>query len=222
MTPLAVPSRTRLAILLSKLKAFDHPDHLVEQYLTDSEIASEVLWTAAFDGDIEGKVIADLGCGTGVLGIGAMLLGAKKVYFVDRDEKALAVLRENLQATDTGVSTPIVIHSDVETFQDKVDTVLQNPPFGTRVKHADRAFLLKAFAIAPTVYTFHKATSKDFIAGMANDNHFRIDKYFEFEFPIKASQLFHHKRIHHIKVGCWVVRKQGLEAFDKAQKPTSL
>lgn len=210
-----ITSRGRLAVELSKLKQFEQPDHLTEQYPTDSEVASEMLWTAYYNGDIEGKSIADLGCGTGILGIGAMLLGAKKVFFVDNDEKALHILRQNIETIDTGVSIPVIQNKDVHEFCEKTDTVIQNPPFGTRTKHADREFLLKAFEAAPVIYTFHKTTSKEFISQIAADHQFKVENYVEFEFPIKASQLFHHKRIHRIKVGCWVLRKADLQQYQK-------
>jgi len=41
-----------------------------------------------------GMTVLDLGCGTGVLGIGALLLGAK-VYFVESDGSALEIARNN-------------------------------------------------------------------------------------------------------------------------------
>src|SRR3989338_8397937 len=82
-------SKSSLAIELSKLKVFESPKVRQEQYPTDSEIAASVLWNAYILGDLEGKVIADLGCGTGILGIGALLLGAKKVFFIEVDKKAL-------------------------------------------------------------------------------------------------------------------------------------
>ena len=37
----------------------------------------------------EPLVIADIGCGSGILSIGAMLLGAEKVYAVDNDPLAV-------------------------------------------------------------------------------------------------------------------------------------
>ena len=45
--------------------------------------------------DLEGKRILDLGCGSGILGIGAMLLGAKECTALDIDEKAPDVVRSN-------------------------------------------------------------------------------------------------------------------------------
>jgi len=40
-------------------------------------------------------VLADIGCGSGILGIGAVLLGAKKVYGVDNDPLAVESARGN-------------------------------------------------------------------------------------------------------------------------------
>ena len=48
-----------------------------------------MLYHALMKGDIEGKTVCDLGCGTGVLAIGAALLGADRVKGVDSDPKAV-------------------------------------------------------------------------------------------------------------------------------------
>ena len=77
-------TKKQLAILLSKLQVFESPRAELEQYPLDGESASIILWTACQNKDIENKIMADLGCGTGILGLGALLLGAKKVYFIDK------------------------------------------------------------------------------------------------------------------------------------------
>jgi len=48
--------------------------------------------------------LLDVGCGTGVLSLGAVLLGAEEVLGVDNDPTAVVVARENLEANgiDTG------------------------------------------------------------------------------------------------------------------------
>lgn len=202
--PQLVNSKSRLAVELSKLKVFEEPELSSEQYPMDSEIGAEVLWDAFFKGDIESRVIADLGCGTGILGIGALLLGARLVYFVDSDEKAIEIAKENLAGFEVlGRENAVFVRQEAKDFNEKVNTVIQNPPFGTKTKHADREFLMKAFEIADSVYSFHKATSKNFIEKISADNGFRIANYYEFDFPIKASHLFHKRKIHRIKVGCW-------------------
>lgn len=201
MPPL-VNSKARLAVELSKLAVFEEPDLSAEQYPVDSEIGADVLWNAYFQEDIEGKSIADLGCGTGILGIGALILGARLVYFVDSDENVLQIAKENL-AKFVEMGENVFIHEDVNEFSEKADVVIQNPPFGTKQKHADREFLLKAFQIADTIYSFHKSTSKDFINKVSADNGFRVTHCWEYDFPLKATQLFHKRKIHRIKVSCW-------------------
>jgi len=206
-------SRGRLAVELSKLKVFENADINSEQYPTDSEIAADVLWDASYKNDIEGKTIADLGCGTGILGIGALLLGAKLVYFIDKDQSALDIAKENFKgigADASEESKAVFICKDIKDFSEKADIVLQNPPFGTKTRHADRDFLLKAFDAARIVYSFHKTSTKGFIEKISQDANFKITQVYDFEFPIKMSQLFHKKHIHRIKVSCWRMEKVDL------------
>ena len=47
--------------------------------------------------DLNGKTIIDYGCGSGILGIAALLLGAKQVIAVDNDPQALLASRDNAQ-----------------------------------------------------------------------------------------------------------------------------
>jgi len=192
-------TKSGLAIELSKLKTFENPKAGAEQYATDSENAAEVLWFAYMKGDISGKTIADFGAGTGILGIGAILLGAKKVFFIENDEDAIKVCRQNA----AGYENAEFFVSDIKDFNKKADAVIQNPPFGTRVKHADAEFLKKAFETADVVYSFHKLETKEFIERFAQKNGFAATNVFEFRMPLKATQKFHTKRIQRINVGCW-------------------
>ncbi|MEX1665104.1 50S ribosomal protein L11 methyltransferase [Zhongshania arctica] len=45
--------------------------------------------------DLSGLTVIDYGCGSGILGIAALLLGAKKVIAVDNDPQALLATRDN-------------------------------------------------------------------------------------------------------------------------------
>lgn len=61
--------------------------------------------------NLDGKTVIDYGCGSGVLAIAAIKLGAKKAYAVDIDEQALLATREN--ATLNQVNKRLeVCHSD--------------------------------------------------------------------------------------------------------------
>lgn len=198
-------SKKRLAVELSKLKVFEEPDEHLEQYSTDSDVAAEVLWYAYMNNDMEGKVVADMGAGTGILGIGCLMLGAKKVYFVEKDECAVGLLKENLDYFE--FENYEIINKDMALFNKKPDLVIQNPPFGTRETHADLRFLEKAMLLSDIIYTFHKASTKDFIQEQVRNEKFKTTNYFEFDFPLKQTLSKHRKKIERISVGCWRLEK---------------
>ena len=82
---------------LQEVDEFENPKILLEQYPTRPHIAACMLHTiaATFD-DIENKLIADLGCGCGVLSIGCVMLGAGLVTGFDVDSDALDLFAENV------------------------------------------------------------------------------------------------------------------------------
>ena len=205
-----VGSKKALAVLLSGLEGFRSPEVRVEQYSTDPEIAAEVLWQAYMKGDI-GKVSVDLGSGPGMLGIGLLALGAQKVYFVDFDQKVMEIAKGNMAKVKSEYNLTgeaVFLWQDVHGFNQQVDLVVMNPPFGVKVRHADREFLKKAFEVGKVVYSFHKTESKKFLASFAKDNNFKITDVFDFNFPLKATMRFHSKRIKRISVSCFRFEKQ--------------
>jgi len=207
-----IRSKSGLAIALSRLKGFERPKVNVEQYTMDSEIGAFVLWQAALKGDIGQKVSVDLGCGTGILGIGCLLLGASKVYFVDNDEDALKIAKESLKIVKSEFSIEgkaSFLCSDILGFDKKVDTVVQNPPFGVKVRHADKAFLEKAMKIGKVIYSFHKSDTKSFIFKFVGEKNFKVTNVWDFKFPLKASFEFHSRRIKRIDASCFRIEKKG-------------
>ncbi|ASJ07637.1 METTL5 family protein [Thermococcus pacificus] len=201
--------KKHLAMTLSKLKGFPKPKQELEQYRTPGNVAAELLWLAHSLGDIEGRVIADLGAGTGVLSIGAALLGAKKVYAVEIDGNALRIAKEN--ARSLGVECVEFINADVSGFSERVDTVVMNPPFGSQVKHADRPFLLKAFEVSDVVYSIHlaKPEVRGFIEAFTRDNGFEITHRITLPFEIPAQFHFHKKRLERIMVDVYRFERVG-------------
>jgi putative methylase len=205
-------SKGELGVILSRLRVFDKAKVRVEQYPTDSEIAAQMLWDAHLRGDIGGKVIVDLGCGTGILGIGALILGARRVFFIDNDKEAMNIAKINLEnvKSESSIAGKVdFLVQDIKEFSGKGDVVIQNPPFGVQRKGSDRVFLEKAMEIAPVVYSFHKSESNKFIKSFSAEKGYVINGYWEFEFPIKATQKFHTRRIYRFKVGCWRLEKEG-------------
>lgn len=204
-------TKSRLGIILSQLEVFTKPKVALEQYPTDSEIAAEILWNAYLQGDIVDKTVADLGCGTGILGIGALILGAEQVYFVDIDPEALELCESNIKMSKEEYrfkGSYIVKKLKVSSFDKNVDVVIQNPPFGAKTKNADREFLEKSIEIGSKIYSMHNAATKKFIDKFIVDKNCKVTHYWEFMFPLKQSMQFHEKKVTKIRVGCWRIVKQ--------------
>jgi len=199
-----------LEVMLSRLQGFVKPKVKLEQYLTPSSIASDLLWDAYQKGHIHGKTIADLACGTGIFGLGALLLGAKKVFFIDIDANALTTAKENkaFLEKDLHVKLSAVFTCEaVSSFHTKVDVVFQNPPFGTKNVHADQAFLDSAMENATFVYSFHKYSTKKFVEAFAEEHGFHMVEVYRYKFPLKAQFEYHTSRVKDIDIGCWCFQK---------------
>lgn len=204
-------NRKELGILLSKLKGFEFPKVEFEQYLTDSDIASDFLWNIEMKDGFEGKVVADFGCGPGIFGIGALVLGAKKVLFVDVDKDAITSAKENLNFIETKYDIKLnaeFLNIPISKFSLKVDMVLQNPPFGVQFAHADRAFLIKAMESTDLVYSFHKIESKSFVEKLSMDHGFDGKLYLRYKLPLKNTMEFHIEKVHNVEVGCFRITAQ--------------
>ena len=123
--------------LLQNLDVFEKPKIHLEQYPTTPHIASHMLYTIdqTFD-DIQGSSIADLGCGCGVLSIGAAILGCNYVVGFDIDLDALELAKKNLE--EVGADGVELVQCDVRNIDsaiardDLFDTIIMNPPFGTK------------------------------------------------------------------------------------------
>lgn len=193
-----------LAIILSSLK------HILgvadmEQYQTPGEIAADALWIAHMQGDIEGKKVADLGCGNGILGCGALLLGAKHVVFLDADRKTLLLAKENVHLVEEQLKRNFsysFLTKDVAEFSGGVDCVVQNPPFGVQQEHADRKFLFSAVQ-AKVAYSFHKLETRAFVEEFVKNHHKAAVLVKAYSFPLKWSKEFHTRPVYSIDVGLW-------------------
>ena len=207
---MSIRSQRDLAVKLSKLKQFEKPSWELEQYITPSHIAAEWVWNMALGGEVAGKIILDAACGPGIIGLGLLLLGAKKIFFLDKDESALNICQENYNnlKEEYELGEAEFVLADISLFDEQVDAVVQNPPFGTKVEHADKKFLEKAFTSAPLIYSMHKYSTKKFVEAISADFEFQITHVWRYEFPIKAEFKFHEKPDKFIDVGLWKMVKR--------------
>ena len=196
-------NKKQLAVLLSRLEKLSLKNRALEQYETDPELAAQILWHASLHNDITNKVVADFGCGNGIFGIGALVLGAKKVYFIDVCD--LSIAKKNVK--HLGFRNASFLQRDISNFSYKVDVVFQNPPFGVQKKHADKIFLERAFNLAQHIYSIHKIESKSFLEQISKEYCFHCKKLFTTNFLLKKSFPFHRKKAYPVLVGCWFFEK---------------
>ena len=153
--------RKDVEMKLQGLEGFEKPEASLEQYETPAVLASDLLHLAWSHGDLEGRVL-DLGCGTGILGIGAAVYGAS-VVGVDIDGDALEIARNNAAKSDVSEATDW-IRGDMNAVPVRhAETVVMNPPFGAQNRGADRPFLRAAENVADVIYTVHNQGSLNFV-----------------------------------------------------------
>ena len=190
-------SKRQLEIQLGKLKILQTPQLRLEQYPISAKVAAELLHMAGFEHhDLQGETI-DLGTGTGRLAIGAAMMGSKRVVGVDIDEKSIAIAREN--AISAGVDVEWVV-SDIKDVVGRYDTVIMNPPYGTRSSHADVQFLERAFELAPVSYSIHKSSTREFLRRVIERKNRRIDEMRSMSLDIPHLFPFHQKKWEKIDV----------------------
>ncbi len=184
----------QLEIILQRVPAPPNPNPSLEQYMTPAPIAADILFTAYHWGNIEGKTVIDLGCGTGIFSVGASYMGASDVYGFDIDKKIIEV------ATKYAASNNLPIHfqaQDVTAVNTRGDTVLMNPPFGAQKSNlnADRKFIEKGFGIASVIYSLHLKKTVPFIETMIRALHGELTVQKDYDFPIKWMFPFHEKQV---------------------------
>jgi len=188
-------TKSALAQRLAIVAGFEDPRADLEQYRTPPELAAHLVHTADLQGDIEGRTVVDLGCGTGMLALGAALRGPETVVGVDIDPDPLGTARGNERrvATTSGVSWVRADATDVPLCPDGPTTVIMNPPFGAQSgnEHADRRFLRTTSRIADVSYSIHNADSADFVEAFAADNGGTVTHAFRAEFDLPHSFDFH-------------------------------
>ncbi len=190
-----IRKKRQLEISLQSIPTFPNPKIELEQYQTPAKIAADLMWNAHALGDIGGMKVADLACGTGIFSIGSALLGAVEVVGVDADSDAVDIARQ--ETSRRGLEkVSRFITADVFDFNEKADTVIQNPPFGAQKaskKNVDRIFMEKAIESAPVVYSFHIKETEEFVESYFSSLGGSVTHKFYYSFSIPKIYDFHEK-----------------------------
>jgi putative methylase len=194
---------------LEGVEGFTSPSPRLEQYQTPAPLAARLLFHASLRGDITGKRVCDLGCGTAILSIGASLLGASFVTGVEADHRALAIARRNAATFGTTITFLAGEVSDRELLAGigACDTVVMNPPFGAQKAHADRPFIDAGLVLAPVIYGIFNAGSRHFLERYL-EGRAVIEEIIGGLLPIRRSFSFHTKDLREIPVEIMVIRRE--------------
>ena len=185
-----ITKKKHLEMAIQKVPKHPNPKVDLEQYSTPATIAADLLWNAYSLGDIADKKVMDLGCGTGIFAIASKLLGAASAIGVDIDKDSTDLASSYCGDVDFICSDICDLENDYD-----VDTIFQNPPFGSQKnakKGADLKFISKAVELSPKVlYSFHMASTEEFLISYFEKNDLEITHIFRYNFPIPKIYEFH-------------------------------
>ncbi len=190
--------KKQIAILLRDVERKENPRADLEQYELNSEIASQFVHNLILN--YSGNEILDAGCGSGILTLTACLAGIERVVALDIDREAIRKLKVN--SAKIGCSWKIdSIVADFKnfSFSRKIGAIMMNPPFGTKKRHADRDFLIKAFELSNKVFSLHKKGNDDFFRKLALNFGFKMKILDRYKLILKPTMPFHRKLKHYVE-----------------------
>lgn len=198
----------QLESALSAVESFPVSSVQLEQYITPPHLAARVVHTAHAYGDIEDRSVLDLGCGTGMLAIACALAGAASVVGVEVDAAALEVAARNAERLGVEDVVDFVL-ADVSTLRlmkrrpqwgHRFHTVCMNPPFGTRRKGADAAFVAAALEMAGVAYSLHKSSTRAHLARKFSAKGATAEPLAQLKYNLAKTHVFHTKKQKDIEV----------------------
>lgn len=200
-----INNKKQLEILLEQVPKHPNPKVELEQYNTPSIIASDLLWNAKVFGDLEDKKVLDLACGTGIFALGSSLIGAKFVNGFDIDKDSLNIGMD--MASKFELNNVKFHNCDLEKIDTlnefKGDTLFQNPPFGSQKmgkKGIDTNFIDLAVNCADVVYSFHMASTEEYIINYFLNLGCKVENTFHYHFPLSKTYKFHTKESYNVDV----------------------
>ena len=195
----------RLAILLSNLAPHPCNDVELEQYSTDGDLAARWLTDITAFGDLSGGcTVADLGAGNGVLGLGALVMGAGRTILVEADQAACDVAKSNAESMGFADSVEVIqasLGSDPFNLG-SADVLISNPPWGRQTPRADRPFLETMIAAETPAHLLHSAEATH-IQALFEDAGWSTERYGEADFALPVAYSHHSRQRGRTRAAFW-------------------
>lgn len=110
-------------------------------------------------------VFVDVFSGSGGIGIEALSRGAKRVYFIEKDQSALKCIRDNLnftKFTDSGVIITGDAQSAINRIHEPVDMIFMDPPYHSKLNEEMLKIFKESILIHPdTLIIIEAAIDED-------------------------------------------------------------
>jgi len=210
---LAWPMRRKhLAMALSRLPAHPQRSAALEQYATDGEVAATWLCAIRDNGDFvveddevenheRAANVVDLGAGNGVLGLAALLCGARHATLVEIDDESCDTAANAAEVLELSDCITIVRDRIMgewpkswQSESGECDLIIMNPPWGKQTLHADRAFLNSAFASPANIIHLLHSSKATHIESAAEAAGWTALRWLEDELPLPATYSHHTQR----------------------------
>lgn len=203
---------------LQHVPDFEQPRPELEQYITPPHLAAHLTQAlqhdetnADADFELGTSSVIDLGCGTGMLSQVAHLAGAAHVVGVDIDENALEKARATVPEAD-------LVRADVLQLNKCAfkcaDVALTNPPFGTKRRGVDVAFLLASINAARCVaYSMHKKSTREYLRKRLGSWGVEAKVVATMQYELPKTYKFHSKQSLDIEVDLWRMDCNGVDVI---------
>ena len=192
-------------MLLSGLEPNFSKSVELEQYATDGDLAARWLADIAAFGDLSGGCkVADLGAGNGVLGLGALTMGAGRAMLVETDQEACEVAKSNAESLGFADSVEVIqatLGSDPVDLS-SADVVISNPPWGRQTPRADRPFIEAMITAETPAHLLHSAEATH-IQPLFEDGGWSAERYGEADFALPAAYSHHSRQRGRTRAAFW-------------------
>ena len=125
--------------------------------------------------DLKGKTVVDFGCGSGILALAALKLGAKEVIGIDIDPQALQASTEN--ARRTGVEDRLSVYLPEDQPQLEADVVMANILSGPLIE------------LQSVITAYCKTGGKLVLSGILEEQVEKIEAAYQTSFSLEPSAV---------------------------------
>ncbi len=186
----------------NSIKPFEKGKVELEQYTLPTQLIAFIL--VCVKDDLNCLNVIELGSGTGRFSLPIAKFFSQYLLCIDIDSDNIFKLQKIIKSQNLKAGlliTPIeFLETNIKT--NYFDTVIMNPPFGTKRRGIDMVFLKKALNLSPCIISIHKSNfqTRKLITKISKSYEKKCEIITTVEFYIPPTFHFHRKRRHGVCV----------------------